>query len=73
MLIPTKFTKLDESTIFKMRAILENKVEGETVGDAYFRTEGEFFDAGEFISALDVLFVLGVLVVDQKTGKINYA
>jgi hypothetical protein len=73
MLIPTKFTKLDESTIFRMRAILVNRVEGETVGEAYFRTDGEFFDAGEFISALDVLFVLGVLVVDQETGKINYA
>ncbi|CNL29023.1 Uncharacterised protein [Yersinia frederiksenii] len=73
MLIPTKFTTLEESTIFKMRVILENKISGEKVSDLLLRTSGKFQDASEFLHALDILYVLGLIDIDGSTGTINYA
>lgn len=49
MLVPSKFTRLEESTIFKMRSILENKKDGESVLDVYARTKGIFYDASELL------------------------
>lgn len=73
MLVPTKFTTLEESTIFKMRAILENRQSGETVPELLSRTSGEFQDASEFLHAVDILYVLGALDVQASTGVIEYA
>jgi hypothetical protein len=73
MLVPTKFTTLEESTIFKMRAILEDKQEGETIPDLLARTSGDFQDASEFLHAVDILYVLGALDVEVSTGVIEYA
>lgn len=73
MLIPTKFTSLEESTIFKMRVILEDKYDGENVSDLLVRTSGEFQDASEFLYALDILFVLGLIDIDAVNGTVNYA
>lgn len=73
MLVPTKFTSLEESTIFKMRAILEKKIHGETISDAMTRTAKNFQDASEFLHALDVLYVLKIIDIDITTGIISYA
>jgi len=73
MLAPTKFTTLEESTIFKMRAILENKQEGETISALLARTLGGFQDASEFLHAVDILYVLGALNVEAANGVIDYA
>jgi len=73
MLVPSKFTKLEESTIFKMIAILSDKAPGETVVDALFRTKDDFLDASEFIAAMDILFFLGYLDVQDGSGVIEYA
>lgn len=73
MLIPTKFTTLEESTIFKVRAILKQKINGETVSEAMSRTSGEFQDASEFLHALDILYVLRIIDIDISTGIISYA
>lgn len=73
MLVPSKFTRLEESTIFKMKCILANKNEDETVLDVYFRTKDYFYDACEFLHALDVLFVLGLLNINNETGLVEYA
>ncbi len=73
MLIPTKFTRLEESTVFKMRCILAGKKADETVFDALNRTKGDFYDASEFMHALDILFVLNLLDVKGDSGVIKYA
>jgi hypothetical protein len=73
MLIPTKFTRLEESTIFKMKCILANKTDGETVLDLLNRTKSYFYDASEFLLALDILFVLNLLDVQNDSGVIDYA
>lgn len=73
MLIPTKFTTLEESTIFKMRSILKERTSDETVIDVLGRTLGDFDDISEFLSAMDVLYVLGAIDVDTASGIVNYA
>jgi hypothetical protein len=73
MLVPTKFTTLEESTIFKLRIILEGKLDGESISDLFARTSGGFQDASEFLHAVDVLYVLGVIDVDTSTGAVKYA
>lgn len=72
MLVPTKFTSLEESTIFKMLVILKNKVDDEKLSDLLTRTSGSFQDASEFLHALDILYVLGLIDVDVSMETINY-
>ena len=73
MLVPSKFTRLEESTLFKMKSILSGRSESDTVEDVYHRTRNVFVDASEFLHALDVLFVLGILNIEEETGLITYA
>ena len=73
MLVPSKFTRLEESTIFKMKCILANKKEGESVRDAYLRTKNFFYDASEFLHALDVLYVLNLVNITDDSGILEYA
>lgn len=73
MLVPSKFTKLEESTLFKMHVILANRQPGETVAQALTKTRDSFLDASEFLAAMDVLFFLGYLNVQDETGVIEYA
>lgn len=73
MLVPSKFTRLEESTIFKMKCILANKTENESVLDVYIRTKDCFYDTSEFLHALDVLYVLGLVNIHNDTGLIEYA
>jgi len=73
MLIPSKYTRLEESTIFKMKCILEGKKDGESILDVYLRTKNEFTDATEFLHALDVLYVLDVINLKDGSEMIEYA
>lgn len=73
MLVPTKFTRLEESTIFKMRCILRGKKKGESVLDVRNRTKTDFYDASEFLHAMDILFVLDMIEVDANSGVVQYA
>lgn len=73
MLVPSKFTRLEESTVFKMRCILSNKKESDSVLEMYLKTKDSFCDASEFLHALDVLYVLGVVNIEDHSGLIDYA
>jgi len=73
MLVPSKFTRLEESTLFRMKCIMSGRSNGETVQDVYRRTCNVFNDASEFLHALDILFVLGMVNVDEGSGVIQYA
>lgn len=73
MLVPSKFTRLKDSTIFKMRCIVADKKENESVLDLYYRTKDSFVDVSEFMYALDILYVLGVLDFKDDSEFIDYA
>lgn len=73
MLVPTKFTKLEESTIFKMRCIVAEARQGESVLDIYNRTKDNFHDASEFLHAMDIVFILDMIEVEFQSGEVEYA
>ena len=73
MLVPSKFTRLEESTIFKMKCILDNKKQNESIPEIYSRTKEFFYDASEFLHALDVLYVLGLVNIQDNSSVIEYA
>ena len=73
MLVPTKFTRLEESTIFKMKCILAERKKGESVLEVLNRTKSIFYDVSEFLHAMDILFVLDMIEVDTKSGIVQYA
>lgn len=73
MLVPSKYTRLEESTIFKMKCILEGKAEEERILDVYMRTKDEFEDATEFLHAMDVLYVLDIIHLRDGSELIEYA
>jgi len=73
MLVPSKFTRLEESTLFRMGQILAGRPNSESVHDLYRRTRHAFRDAAEFLHALDALFVLGYLELDDQSGFVRYA
>ncbi|HHT7538167.1 TPA: ABC-three component system middle component 7 [Raoultella planticola] len=55
-----------------MLVILKNKVDDEKLSDLLTRTSGSFQDASEFLHALDILYVLGLIDVDVSMETINY-
>lgn len=73
MLVPSKFTRLEESTIFKMKCILEKKSDTECILDVYLRTKDVFYDTSEFLHALDVLYILDLVNIENDSGIIEYA
>jgi len=56
-----------------MQKIMSGKSNGETVQEVYYRTLDVFHDAGEFLYALDLLYVIGIVNVDINSGEIQYA
>lgn len=56
-----------------MKVILEKRVRGENIFEAFRRTGKAFQDASEFLHALDALYVLKLIDIDASTGIISYA
>ena len=69
MLFPSKFTSFEESVISKMILILE--VKDETIGviDLYNRLKRKFQSIDEFIFALDGLYALGYIEIEDEVIK----
>lgn len=73
MIIPNKVTSYKESIISKLPIILEKLVEKETnIQNLYFEVEKDFLDINEYILALDVLFVLDSIELDEGKRSIRY-
>lgn len=71
MIVPTKFTSLDESILGKSPAILMAFEKFVSIHDLYKLVEQDFEDAGEFLYAIDILYVLGSIQFDSKTGVVG--
>ena len=69
MLFPNKFTNFEESVISKMIFILE--VDDELIGviDLYSRLKKKFQSIDEFIFALDGLYALGYIEIEDEVIK----
>jgi hypothetical protein len=64
---------LDDSILGKMSMLILEDVEEVFIGDLLDMKLRKFSDIGEFDLALDVLFALGRLDIDEKRGVIRYA
>lgn len=71
MIVPTKFTSLDESALGKSPILLQAFNDPISVHSLYKKVERQFEDVGEFLFALDVLYVLGSIHLDTATGMVE--
>lgn len=73
MIYPNKNIRFEESIIYKMLSILEQK-EKLAIGihELYIETKSKFDNPDEFIISLDVLYVLDMINVDFENEKISY-
>ena len=66
MLFPSKFTSFQESIIYKMILILELKERKINVNLLYQKVKNKFTSIDEFIYALDALYALGYIIIDEE-------
>lgn len=66
MIVPNKFTTLDRSVLAKGPKILAALAEGVSLEELYAKLAASFEDPGEFVLAMDVLFVLGRIEIDAE-------
>lgn len=66
MITPNKFTTLDRSLLAKVPKILVSLNDEPSLEELYGEIADSFEDPGEFILALDVLFVLGRVTIDHE-------
>jgi len=73
MIYPNKNIRFEESIIYKMISILEER-EKLTINihELYNETKNKFKNTDEFIVSLDVLYVLDMINVDFENENIEY-
>lgn len=72
MITPNKFTTLDQSILSKTRFLLIDGRKDISLNELKKLTLNKFTDVGEFILALDVLFVLEKIEIDYKERVVRY-
>lgn len=72
MKMPSKVTDYKESTLASLPKIMK-KLNEQAMNpqDLYKRTRRYFDDVGEFVEALDCLFILNRIYIDEETGVIS--
>jgi len=73
MIYPNKNIRFEESIIFKMISILEEREKLIiNIHDLYNETKNKFKNTDEFIISLDVLYALDMINVDFENENIQY-
>jgi hypothetical protein len=74
MIYPNKNIRFEESIIYKMISILEEKEKLIiNIHELYNETKNKFKNTDEFIISLDVLYALDMINVDFENENIEYA
>lgn len=75
MILPNKFTKYEESTIFKMLKVLEmcKAYKEISLHELYKNSESYFDGVDEFLYSIDILNILDTIEVDFNNETIRYA
>lgn len=71
MITPSKTISFKDSVVFKMMYILDEQFDEISVVELYKNTKRKFLGLNEFIYALDVLYVLGIIDMDSELGKVK--
>lgn len=73
MIYPNKNIRFEESIIFKMISILEEREKLIiNIHELYNETKNKFKNTDEFIISLDVLYALDMINVDFENENIEY-
>lgn len=73
MIYPNKHIRFEESIIYKMVHILEQRTDNEiNIHELFTITQNKFKNADEFIYSLDVLYVLDMIEIDFDNEILRY-
>ena len=72
MIVPSKFTPFDKTVLAKIGYLLID-VDEISLKDLYKQKINRFSDISEFIITIDVLYTLGKIELNMKTGMVIYA
>lgn len=73
MITPNKFTTFEQSALSKLVKLLSDHPNEISISGLYAAHQREFTGIDQFLYAVDVLYVLGRVELNQYTGKIKYA
>jgi hypothetical protein len=72
MSFPSKFTNFDSSILAKISMLMLDDIESISLSELIRVRLDKFEDISEFMLALDVLFVLKKIELDDNKGLIKY-
>lgn len=72
MSFPSKFTSFDNSILSKIGFLILEEIDVISLSDLIHARLEKFDDISEFMMALDVLYVLGKIELDEGEGIIRY-
>ena len=72
MSFPSKFTSFDNSILAKISFLILEEIEMISLSDLIHSRLDKFEDVSEFMLALDVLYVLGKIELEEGEGVIRY-
>ena len=72
MSFPSKFTSFDKSILAKISHLILDDVEVVSLPELIKMKLSKFDDVSELLLALDVLYVLGKIDLDENEGLIKY-
>jgi hypothetical protein len=72
MSFPNKFISFDQSILSKIGHLIIDETEFIELSELIKLKLGKFEDIGEFVLALDVLYTLGKIELDEIKGLIKY-
>lgn len=72
MILPNKFSNLDNSILAKIHLLILDDVFEIKMSELMQKRIKKFNDISEFIEALDVLYALGKIELDQEKKVIRY-
>jgi len=72
MSFPSKFTNFDKSILAKVSMLILDGVESISLSELMETRLDKFEDVSEFMLALDVLFVLEKIELEEGKGMIKY-
>jgi len=72
MSFPNKFTTFDDSILAKISYLILDDVDSIDLSELIEFRKDKFDDLGEIVLALDVLFALGRIDIEERQGVVRY-
>ena len=73
MIVPNKIIPFNESVISKLEFILRELGDEEELNNLYHKVERKFAGIDQFLYAIDVLYALDRIRIDEPTRTVKHA